>query len=79
MPVDTGFMEVVFTWDAVGGADSYQLEIGTTSGASDTLVRNVGNVLTYTYTLAPGDYFSRVKAVTGGTPGTASVEQETFV
>lgn len=58
----------------MGGADSYQLEIGYTSGGSEYLVVNVGSVLTYTRSLPRGTYYQRVRAVTGGTPGTASVE-----
>lgn len=73
------WMEVPFSWDAVGGAASYQLEIGTTTGGSEYQVTNVGNVLTYTVTLPPGTYFARVKAVTGGVPGVASSEYAFYV
>lgn len=79
MPIATGLMDVLFQWDAVGGANSYQLEIGTSAGASDYAVTNVGNVTSYTTQLPPGTYYTRVKAVTGGTPGTASAEQVIFV
>lgn len=63
-----------FSWDAVGGADSYQIELGYTSGGSEYLVVNVGNVTSYTRSLPRGTYYQRVKAVASGVPGTASIE-----
>ena len=76
---DPAFMAIVFAWTAVGGVQSYQLEIGTVSGDDDYAVVNTGNVLTYVYHLPPGTYYTRVKGVTNGTPGSASVEQQIFV
>lgn len=73
------WMEVPFSWDAVGSATSYQLEIGTTSGGSEYQVTNVGNVLTYTVNLPPGTYYSRVKAVVAGVVGVASSEYAFYV
>lgn len=63
---------VAFVWDAVGGASSYVLQIGTSTGQSDRYNSNVGNVLTYTLTLLPGTYYSRV--VPQGA-GSTTVEQ----
>ena len=54
------WMDVVFSWTTVGGATSYTLQIGTTSGASDYGTYDVGNVLTYTVKLPPGTYYARV-------------------
>lgn len=61
-------------WDAVGGADSYQVEIGTTQGATNVVVTNVGSSTSYNRSLTVGTYYARVKAVTGGTPGSPSNE-----
>lgn len=74
-----GWMTITFTWGAVSGAESYQLEIGTTSGGTQYAVTNVGNVLSYQVALPPGTYYSRVRAVIGGVPGTASTEQIFYV
>lgn len=54
------WMEVVFSWTAVGGATSYTLQVGTTLGASDYGIYIVGNVLTTTLNLPPGTYWARV-------------------
>lgn len=44
--------DLVFSWDAVASATSYTLRIGTTPGASDVINNlNLGNVLSYTYTI----------------------------
>lgn len=76
---DPGWMVVPFFWDAVGGAESYQLEIGTSSGGTEYGTGNVGLVLTYSLGLPPGTYYSRVRAVIGGVAGTASTEDSFFV
>jgi hypothetical protein len=64
------WMEVVFSWTAVGGATSYTLQVGTSSGASDYGIYVVGNVLTYTLNLPPGTYYARVVDNFTGTPST---------
>jgi hypothetical protein len=51
---------VAFVWDAVGGATSYVLQIGTSTGQSDTFNQNVGDVSTYSVALSAGTYYSRV-------------------
>jgi hypothetical protein len=50
---------VHFAWDAVGGATSYRLDIGTAPGGTDILSLNVGNVLTYETYLPPGTYYTK--------------------
>lgn len=54
---------IYFVWDAVTDADSYVLEVGTTSGGSERFDADVGNVLTYPLVMVPGTYWSRTKAV----------------
>lgn len=75
--VDTSqqWMEVVFSWTSVGGATSYTLQIGTTTGASDYGTYDVGDVLTYTVQLPPGTYYARV---IDNFTSTASAEQGPF-
>jgi hypothetical protein len=72
------WMQVDFAWDAVGGADSYQVEVGTTPGGTEYQVTNVGNVLSWSANFPPGTYYFRVRAVNSGTPGTPSADQVFF-
>lgn len=68
-----------FVWDAVDGATSYVLQVGTSTGQSDTYNTNVGNVLTHSLTLGAGTYYSRVVPYTDSTPGEATSEQTVTV
>lgn len=72
-PVAALYDLVQFAWDAVGGATSYQLEIGTTTGATDVLVLDVGPVVAYAYRLPPGTYFTRVRDLPGNGVSTEAV------
>lgn len=63
---------VAFVWDAVDGATSYVLQVGTATTLSDIYNADVGNVLGYSMWLAPGTYYSRV--VPQGA-GSATAEQ----
>lgn len=51
---------VAFVWDAVVGATSYVLQVGTATTESDIYNANVGNVLAESLYLDPGTYYSRV-------------------
>ncbi|HMN09328.1 MAG TPA: hypothetical protein PKC83_11130 [Gemmatimonadaceae bacterium] len=51
---------VAFVWDAVDGATSYVLQVGTATTLSDIYNADVGNVLGYSMWQAPGTYYSRV-------------------
>jgi hypothetical protein len=56
--------QVTVSWNAAGGcpADSYVLEVGSTSGATDIFVGDVGNITTLSQVAPPGTYFVRVRA-----------------
>ena len=57
-------------WDAVGGADSYWLSIGTAPGASDVVDADLNSAATSTsVVLAPGSYYYRVYPMTSGVQG----------
>lgn len=68
-----------FVWDAYGGADSYVLQVGTASGASDRYNVNLGNVLTHTLALAPGTHYARRLAYAGAVLVHTSAEQTRVV
>ena len=71
--VNGGHAAVVFVWDAVVGATSYIVQIGTATGQSDVYNADVGNFLTTTRYLMTGIYFSRVVPQGAGSP---TAEQE---
>ena len=56
----TGTPNAYFVWDAVVGATSYVLQVGSATTLSDIYNDNVGNTLSYGLELAPGTYYSRV-------------------
>lgn len=64
-----------YVWDAYGGADSYVLQVGTSTGLSDRYNANIGNVTNKTLALAPGTYYARYLAYAGATLLYASDEQ----
>lgn len=64
----------VFSWGAVSGAASYQLEVGTSVGGTDTVLQNVGNVVTSSQTLSAGTYYARVRAIISGVTDAPSAE-----
>jgi hypothetical protein len=69
-----GATEVDFRWSGVG-ASAYRLEIGASSGASDTATFEVGEATTYTWRgVAVGVFYARVKGLQGSTVGPASNE-----
>jgi hypothetical protein len=67
VPPITGFHAVAFTWDTVATADSYTLEVGTSTGATNTYNASRGNTLFYTLSLQSGTYYWRAKAYTSTT------------
>jgi hypothetical protein len=68
-PAPTGLTRTVnnssvqLLWLAAAGATSYIVEAGSSSGASNLLVSNIGNLTTLNATAAPGTYYVRVRAV----------------
>jgi hypothetical protein len=65
---------VTVAWDAVSGAESYLIEVGSASGLSNIAILPVA-VTTLSVGGAPsGTYFLRVRAVAGGITGAASTE-----
>ena len=67
--------EVAFIWDAVVGATSYVLQVGSATTLSDIYDSNVGNVLTSYLPLATGTYYSRVVPVGAG----STTDEQTVV
>lgn len=71
------------TYDEGGDADSYILQVGTVNPVGDgnatTFNSDVTDVLTYTLNLNAGTYYSRVKAVRGGSPVDARPQQQVTV
>jgi hypothetical protein len=60
---------VAFVWDAVTGATSYVLQVGTATGQSNTHDANVGDNLAHDVALAAGTYYSRTVVVGGASDG----------
>ena len=52
-----------FSWATVSSADSYQLEIATDDTFTDVILDEAVNGTTYTFSLAPGQYYWRVAAI----------------
>jgi len=74
VPMVNAATEVAFRWSGVG-ASAYRLEIGSSSGASDTATFEVGGATTYTWRgVAVGVFYARVKGLQGSTVGPASNE-----
>ena len=61
----TGTPTAYFTWDAVTGATSYVLQVGSATTLSDIYNASVGNKLSHGLELAPGTYYWRTKAYNG--------------
>ena len=73
-------MDVPLSWTADGAATSYRVEIGTSSGATDYLLLDVGNVTSYTVSqMPPGTYYWVVRTMIGGSPGSATAERFFYV
>jgi hypothetical protein len=53
---------VTLAWSAPAGAATYVLEAGSTAGAANLLVTDVGAGLGLTASVAPGTYFARLRA-----------------
>jgi len=70
-----------FTWSAVTGATGYKLSIGTTTGGTDILNNSdLGNVLTYTYSLTPAlnyntKYFYTLNSYSASSNSTGCTER----
>lgn len=66
---------VELTWDAVPGATSYTLLVGSTPGASDSLNANTTQT-SFRFTARDGRSFARVQAhnACGAGPSTGSIE-----
>jgi hypothetical protein len=62
------------SWAAVGGATQYQVEVGTAAGASNVGVQTTASTSAQVTGLAPGTYFTRVRALNGCGPGATSAE-----
>ena len=74
IPMVNSGTEVAFRWSGTG-ASGYRLEIGASSGASDTTTFDTGAATTFTWRGAPvGVFYARVKGLQGSTVGTASNE-----
>jgi len=58
---------VAFVWDAVDGATSYVLQVGTATTQSNIYNADRGNTLSYSMWLDPGTYYSRVVPQGAGT------------
>ncbi|MGE3275547.1 MAG: hypothetical protein AB7O67_10575 [Vicinamibacterales bacterium] len=61
-------------WDAVEGAVAYQVEAGTSPGATDVYSGDVGNVTSVTSPIPAGIYYVRVRAISPAGLGPASAE-----
>jgi hypothetical protein len=74
VPALRGATEVEFVWSGAN-ATSYRLEIGTTSGATDTVTFDTGSATTFTWTRVPiGTFYARVRGLSGATQGAPSSE-----
>lgn len=61
-------------WPVVSGATQYQVEVGTAAGASNVGVQTVTSTSAQLTALAPGTYFTRVRALNACGPGATSGE-----
>jgi hypothetical protein len=74
IPMVNNGTTVAFEWSG-SGASSYQLEIGSSSGASDVAVLDAAGATTYTWTSVPvGVFYARVRGRQATTLGAASNE-----
>ena len=66
---------VELTWNAVAGANSYTLMVGSTPGATDELFADTSQT-SFRFTARDGRSFARVQAhnTCGGGPSTGSIE-----
>lgn len=63
---------LLLTWQASRDASSYQLEAGTSAGASNLFVGDIGAAPQLQTTVPPGTYFARLRARRGGVLGAAT-------
>lgn len=63
-----------FAWPVVAGATQYQVEVGTAAGASNVGVQTVTSTSAQLTALAPGTYYTRVRAMNACGSGATSGE-----
>ena len=73
--VNGSYLPLSCVWGAVVGADTYRLQVGTSTGNSERFNQNVGDALAYTVYVVPGTYYVRAYSVDGGVETIINSEQ----